>query len=208
MKEKIFQNLKTKYKNLGFSDKAFNGVASLLEKTVTNEEDIETATDGVKELLTAFQGESDKLRTENKQLRDLAKKLQGGEPQPEPQPESQPNSISDIIAKALKPISDELQRLKQKEVQETLNGSLVKTLNEKKIPASFFGNIIEGRTLQTPEEVEELATKIETGFNEFKKDFAPEGLGNPKPIVGGVNAGKAQVSADITAWAASHAPKN
>lgn len=43
MKEKILVALKTKYSNLGFGAKALDGVASILEKSVTDESQIETA---------------------------------------------------------------------------------------------------------------------------------------------------------------------
>ena len=47
MKEKILVALKTKYSNLGFGAKALDGVASILEKSVTDESQIETAVSGV-----------------------------------------------------------------------------------------------------------------------------------------------------------------
>ena len=59
MKEKILSALKTKYQNLGFSEKAFGGVADYLAATVTEETQIETATGGVEALLKAFQGDID-----------------------------------------------------------------------------------------------------------------------------------------------------
>jgi len=60
MKDEILKSLKTKYKNLGFGDKAFEGVANYLATTVTEADQVETATDGVKTLLTSFQGDIDK----------------------------------------------------------------------------------------------------------------------------------------------------
>lgn len=49
MKEKILVALKTKYKTFGFGDKAFDGVADYLSKTVTEESQIETAISGSKD---------------------------------------------------------------------------------------------------------------------------------------------------------------
>ena len=46
MKEKILVALKTKYKTFGFGDKAFDGVADYLSKTVAEESQIETAISG------------------------------------------------------------------------------------------------------------------------------------------------------------------
>lgn len=61
MKEKIIAALKTAYAKLGLSNEAFDGVASLLEKTVTEEADIATAVGGdeVKALLKTIQGQVD-----------------------------------------------------------------------------------------------------------------------------------------------------
>ena len=55
MKTKILSKLKTKYSNLGFGEKAFDGVADYLSKTVTEESQIEAAIAGVEPLLKAFQ---------------------------------------------------------------------------------------------------------------------------------------------------------
>lgn len=70
MKDKIIAALKTTYANLGLSDKAFDGVASMIEKTIEKEEDIAAAiaTPEVSALVKAIQGESDALRTKNAQM--------------------------------------------------------------------------------------------------------------------------------------------
>lgn len=89
MKQKILDALKTKFSNKGFSKEALNGVASILEKTVTDESLIETAVSGVEPLFEFFQSESDKLRGENTTLK---KKLEeaaaagGGQGNNEPKP--------------------------------------------------------------------------------------------------------------------------
>lgn len=77
MKEKILSVLKTKYSNLGFSPKAFDGVASYLEKTVSDESQIETAASGVEPLLKVFQAESDRARTEYNALKGELETLKG-----------------------------------------------------------------------------------------------------------------------------------
>ena len=78
MKEKILVALKTKYKTFGFGDKAFDGVADYLSKTVTEEGQIETAISGVEGLLKAFQGDIDTVSNEKsglqKKLDELEKK--------------------------------------------------------------------------------------------------------------------------------------
>lgn len=83
MKRKIIDALKTRYRNLGLGDKAFDGVAAFLEKTVTKEEDIDAAVagDDVSALLRAIQGETDTLRGSNAELQRSLDELrrQGGD---------------------------------------------------------------------------------------------------------------------------------
>ena len=83
MKEKILVALKTKYKTFGFGEKAFDGVADYLSKTVTDESQIETAIGGVEGLLKAFQGDIDTVRNAKsglqKELDELKKKIENAD---------------------------------------------------------------------------------------------------------------------------------
>lgn len=84
MKTKIFNSLKTKFNNLGFSDKAFEGVATFLAATITEEDQIETAIEGVEPMFKAFQGDADsrvnsalkKIKPKKQLLRMFLKKHQ------------------------------------------------------------------------------------------------------------------------------------
>lgn len=74
MKDKIKNALKTEYAKLGLGDKAFDGVASFLAKTITKEEDIDGVIkqEDTANLLKAFQGETDSLRNKHAQaVKDL-----------------------------------------------------------------------------------------------------------------------------------------
>lgn len=75
MKEKILVALKTKYSNLGFGAKALDGVASILEKSVTDESQIETAVSGVEPFLKVFRSDADRARTEYNALKGLYDEL-------------------------------------------------------------------------------------------------------------------------------------
>lgn len=105
MKEKIANALKTKYANLGLSEKAFNGVASLIEKTVTDESMLETAISEsyVLNFLKDLQSEQDKLRGEKstavKALEDYKKLHPSTEPEPQPKDEAWKAEIEAIKAK-------------------------------------------------------------------------------------------------------------
>lgn len=76
MKTKILTALKTKYSNLGFNAKALDGVASVLEKTITDETQIDDAVNGVEGLLRVFQSDSDRHRTEYNTLKAQMDELQ------------------------------------------------------------------------------------------------------------------------------------
>lgn len=122
MKEKILSALKTKYSNLGFGEKAFSGVADYLSTTITEEAQIETAISGVENLLKAFQGDIDRVRTEKselqKQMDELkAKQDNGGNPdkKDEPKPDDLKAWLESTLAEKLTPIQTELQAYKQKE---------------------------------------------------------------------------------------------
>ena len=82
MKEKILVALKTKYSNLGFGAKALDGVASILEKSVTDESQIETAVSGVEPFLKVFQSDADRARTEYNALKGLYDELKAKSEEP------------------------------------------------------------------------------------------------------------------------------
>lgn len=92
MKTKILNALRTEYANLGLGDKAFDGVASFLEKTITEEGKIAEAIkeESVKNLLKSIQGESDSLRNKAaqaaKDLEDYKKTHPEATPAPQPTP--------------------------------------------------------------------------------------------------------------------------
>lgn len=92
MKNKILNALRTEYANLGLSDKAFDGVASFLEKTITEEDKIAESVkeESVRALLKSIQGESDSLRNKAaqaaKDLEDYKKAHPEDKPAPKPGP--------------------------------------------------------------------------------------------------------------------------
>ena len=142
MKEKILVALKTKYKTFGFGDKAFDGVADYLSKTVTEESQIETAISGVEGLLKAFQGDIDTVRNEKsglqKQLDELKTKIEN--PNPNPKPEDKTGDLTKIIAEtvsaAVKPLSDKLAQFETEKSQATRQEQILAKAKEYGIPES------------------------------------------------------------------------
>lgn len=131
MKQKILAALKNKYANLGFGQKALDGVADYLEKTVTEESQIETAISGVEPLLKVFQAEADRSRTELNALKveneELKKKATQTDPKDDPKDDPKPPFDAEAFkAEILKSLRDEqdaytklLQKVEQRKAEIT-----------------------------------------------------------------------------------------
>lgn len=90
MKNKIKAALQQgQYKNLGLTDKAFDGAATLLATIITDEAEIETKvnSDEVKALLKSFQSVADEARAKSKNEPTPPPSDPGNQPEPEPQGE-------------------------------------------------------------------------------------------------------------------------
>ena len=112
MKDKILNALKTTYAKLGLGEKAFDGVASFLEKTITDEKDIATriAGDDVVALLKGIQGETDTLRTaRTKAERDLDDYKKSHPAAPEKKEgegeEKKDDGVSEVLRQAMEKIA-------------------------------------------------------------------------------------------------------
>ena len=143
MKEKILVALKTKYKTFGFSEKAFDGVADYLSKTVTEESQIETAIDGVEGLFKGFQGDVDFVRNEKsglqKQLEELKKKIENPNPQPKPKEEKKDDvpAWGQAIIDSNKTLSEKLAGYEQERVQAQRNAQVSAKAKEYGIPETL-----------------------------------------------------------------------
>ena len=79
MKDKIFQQLKQKYSNLGLTEEVLQSVAESLSATgIVTDENLETVIAGQGVMLKSYQSSLDKVRTEGanykKELEDLKRK--------------------------------------------------------------------------------------------------------------------------------------
>lgn len=78
MKAKVLASLKTKYSNLGLSEKTLDGYAEKLAENIKEESEIENVVSGAEWMLKLAQAETDKVRGEKsqlqKQLEELSKK--------------------------------------------------------------------------------------------------------------------------------------
>lgn len=187
MKEKITAALKTKFAHMGFGDKAFDGVADYLSKTVTEESQIETAINGVEGLLKAFQGDIDKVRGERSTLK---KKLEGlkttqvdgnsttpptdGNSNPDDDSKQQVKMIAEAVALAMKPYVEKItsfeEATKAAERQATIKAKAI----EYGIPDSF------ATRFSIPEDAD-----LDAYMKDVKQEFTNIGFqGTPKPQTG------------------------
>ena len=189
MKEKLLSALKTKFKTLGFGDKAFDGVAEFLSKTVTKEEDIETAIGGVEPLLKAFQGDADKTRNEKAELQrkltELEKKTDPKPVDPPSPPAPDPNEPSWFKAYREKQeqeataLKQKIEGFEQKEKLTALQSKLKAKLSEKKIPESFWAK--RSISIESEDQLDQITSEVETDYTAFRQELVNSGVVIDKP---------------------------
>lgn len=183
MKDKILNALKTKFTNLGFSDKAFAGAAEFLAATVTDEANIETAVAGVEPLLKAFQGEID-YRVGNavaKTKSELEKKPVTPPAPPTPPtpttPPVDPNDIATLVANAVKsavdPLRQKIDGYEKREKEAALVTMLKKRIGDK-VPEAYLKN--RPLVVESEQDIERVATEIENDYTSFKQELINSNL--------------------------------
>lgn len=144
MKQKILSGLKNKYAHLGLSKEALDGVASVLEKTVKSEDEIETAVSGVEGLLKVFQSEADRERTNYNALKaakeEIEKKLKEATPAP-PKEDPKPFDAEAFKAEILETMRKERETAAQNEQKAAQRkADITAKAKEYGIPEKLIGN--------------------------------------------------------------------
>lgn len=211
MKEKILQALKTKFKSLGFGDKAFDGVATFLAITVTEETAIETAISGVEPLLKSFQSDAD-ARVTSAVAKAKAEKEQDKVDEPEKKKDTKkegdevPEWAKGLI-ESNNLLKAELNTMKSGKTFETRKQTLEAKLE--KAPAKFKEKILKDfarMSFEKEEDFDSYLTETETDLTEFTQEIADQGLGaNRKPFVASTT--KEGVSTGVQAFVDSKDPK-
>ena len=198
MKTKLLNALKQGYKKLGLAEEAFERVATFGETFITSDEQIQNFVTMAEPLLKAEQSAADRVRTElNSKIKELEgekssleaklKDVKVEEVVEEPKGEDISEVISNAIAEAIKPISDELSAFKlsqsQKSAVEALD-SLKATWDYAKGYPSESEDAYE-RVMELYEvsgkkwTAEELTSKFKDKFN---KAVAKKGVDTSKPF--------------------------
>jgi hypothetical protein len=188
MKEKIKNALKTEYAKMGLSDKAFDGVASFLVKTITKEEEIDGVIkqEDTKNLLKAFQGESDSLRNRAAQL----EKDFNAYKESHPDKTDDDDADDDKESKAAKELRDQIAALTARLDKQDKDEKNRATLNAAKEAAKANGctnakalSLTERLFSVKDEESQEDASKrFEDEYNKVVKEYFGS---SPTPFGGG-----------------------
>lgn len=191
MKTKILQQLKQRYSNLGVSDKAFDGVAEFLSKTITEEERIAESVAGAEAFLKAYQSDVDKERTSastlRKELEALKKETQPKptDPKPNDNQGNEPTEREKALLERMDALQSQLGQLIGQRSHEGKLAQITALLGEKNIPESFYTMALSGRTFGEDTNVGELVANIEQGYTKFQDESANDRFkGGGKPEAG------------------------
>ena len=182
MRDKIIAALKTTYANLGLSDKAFGGVASILEKTVTNEEGIAAAVAApeISLLVKAIQGETDSLRSKNVQIAKELEELKKQTPEPT---EPKDPDVNTKLAERITALENTLLENDKKAKREARLASIKEKLvsggskNE-----NILGLVLKDAALDDNETDETAVERLKKTYDSTYRQFYGDG---PIPPAGG-----------------------
>lgn len=193
MKTKITDALKTRYKNLGFGDKAFEGVAEHLSRSVTKDEEVEAAVTGAETLLKAFQGDIDKrvqeaIATAKAQWEKDSKKtdpIKTEEKKPAGDGMQDAPEWVRTIQATFEKMNQDLESLKVADKTRVQHTKIKAKLEEAKVPEKYYSKILSGRTFKDDAEIEAVTTEIVTDWEGVKQTLADEQLGQShQPLFG------------------------
>ena len=139
MKEKILAALKTKYSNLGFKQKVLDGLAASLEKSITDESQIEAVVNGLEETLKVFQADYDRERTEYNTLKSQydvlkakseASLANGGGQGENTEPDDIQKKIDEAIEAKVAPLQEKLANYEAKEAKDARSAMISRIAKE------------------------------------------------------------------------------
>lgn len=212
MRKQILDALKAKFP--GVSDAILGRIADKIAKTVTNEEDVTTAVEGVtvNQVLESY---GDSRATEATQtavsnyekkhgLKD-GQKVQGGAPQSETNNDTEPGAggtdlakITAAIAAAVKPLQDEITTLKAGKMSETRRQQLDAVMaNSSDKFRTRTGKNFDRLSFKDEEDFNSWLEEVKTEAEEDSAESAARGTVFGRPKVGQSTGGKDEVPKNI-----------
>lgn len=187
MKEKIANALKTEYANLGLSKEALDGVASFLEKTVTDEEGIATA---VKEgyvsgLLKTMQKESDRLRNDKSVAEKALAEYKASHPDTKPEPSTGANEefqkMLDEQKAEIAKIQADLAESRKRESRLKMSNDVERIMKEKGAVNDYIRrNVLKSIEIGDEDTAETLAEKYQKVYDAELKEAFGDGYIPPR----------------------------
>ena len=183
MRDKIIAALKTTYANLGLSDKAFGGVASILEKTVTDEEGIAAAVAApeISLLMKAIQGETDSLRNKNVQIAKELEELKKQTPE-QKEPEEDPDVNAKLAARIAALENTLLENDKKAKREARLASIKEKLVSGGSRNENILGLVLKDAALDDNETDETAVERLKKTYDSTYRQFYGNG---PIPPAGG-----------------------
>lgn len=169
MKEKLRQAIVNKYKKLGYSQKAIDAVLSHLEKSVTEEDQIEEAVNGIEGLLNAFQSEIDSRVTTAVAEAKKPKQENGGAPAEEKKDE--PNKPVEEVPAWAKDLISSVTSLKAEKTATTRKQQLEDRLKEaNQVYKDAIMESFEHMTFATDDAFTGYLGKVDAKLGELSKE--------------------------------------
>ena len=179
MKTKLLTALKTEYAKSGLSDKAFDGVASVLVKTVTKDDEIDgvVKSDETKALIKAYQTDTDKVRTEKANLQAEFDKYKKEHPETEP---PKPTETEDPEIKKMKEEIANLKKANEEKDKKAARAEMLATIRTKmKEQGSDNDNILDlvldKAEWKEDETADDIATRLKTDYDAKYTKFYGDG---------------------------------
>ena len=200
MKDKILQQLKTKYKDLGLSVKTLEGFAEQLANGVTEESQIEGAVQGAEFYLKIAQAEADRVRQD-------AKKNTTTQQQQTTEPQKPNDTEKPDWQKAIEALTNQVSALTQKTIVSTRKEQYEKTLGNlpdyiKKSKLKDF----EKMNFESDDDFNGYLTETQSDVTQINQELINSGLKSNVPQgAGGKKAEDAQVLKEIEQWASKQA---
>lgn len=216
MFEKILNELKTKYKHLGLSEKILKVWAKKLSLTVKEETEIENAVKSVEADLEIIQSLTDQNRTLANQLKEIQEgKVQVTREEKEndsdKETEKEDVNTTPEWAKALissnEKLIEEVNTLKGEKAKEVSKKRFQEKAKEMGIHEKFY-KTHESREFKSDDSMDEFLNILKTDQDEFKKSIGVEKLENHASPIFGKTDEKSGVSADMQTFLETEKAKN
>ncbi|MBQ6097927.1 MAG: hypothetical protein IJK99_09290 [Bacteroidales bacterium] len=184
MKAELLTALKTEYAKSGLSDKAFDGVASVLVKTVTKEDEIDgvVKSDETKNLIKAYQTDTDKVRTEKATLQAEFDKYKKEHPETKTPPKTEEED-----SETIKQMKAEIEALKlankEKDEKAARAEKMASVRAKMKEQGSDNDNILDlvldKAEFKDDESIDDIATRLKSDYDAKYTKFYGDG---PRPL--------------------------